>query len=149
MAQPERFKPQKEEIGGKNIVFFDGVCGLCHGLVRFVLREDSDLKFLFSPLQGETFKLLADRHPETVRTDSVLVLRRSADGDDFLARSEAALFILGELPRYRFLSRIGSFCPAMLRNLFYRAIAAIRYKIWGRSLVCSIPSSEEAIRFLP
>ncbi len=35
-------------------IFFDGHCGLCHGFVRFVLREDqSDQPFSFAPLQGE------------------------------------------------------------------------------------------------
>jgi predicted DCC family thiol-disulfide oxidoreductase YuxK len=35
-------------------VFYDGHCGLCHGLVRFLLaRDPAGSKFDFAPLQGD------------------------------------------------------------------------------------------------
>ena len=37
-------------------IFYDGACGLCHRVVRFVLAEDHGGKFMFSPLQGAAFR---------------------------------------------------------------------------------------------
>src|SRR5689334_16223720 len=35
-----------------NVLFFDGMCGLCNFWVDFVLREDHQRRIRFSPLQG-------------------------------------------------------------------------------------------------
>ena len=37
-----------------NVVFFDGVCGLCNRFVDFVLSRDRRAAIRFAPLQGET-----------------------------------------------------------------------------------------------
>ena len=34
------------------IVLYDGVCGLCNRLVRFIIRRDSNAIFRFASLQG-------------------------------------------------------------------------------------------------
>jgi predicted DCC family thiol-disulfide oxidoreductase YuxK len=149
MVLSEELRPEKSGRESRSIVFFDGVCGLCNRFVRFVLHEDRNRKFLFSPIQGQTFKSLASRHPGTGRTDSVFVLRHSLEGEDLLAQSDATLFILSELPKYRLLSRIGFVCPVAIRNAVYKLIATFRYKLWGRTLICQIPTPEEALRFLP
>ena len=144
-----RFTLKKTEANGQSIVFFDGVCSLCDYTIRFMLHEDRDRRFLFSPIQGETFKTLAQLHPETVGTDSIFVLRSSSTGADILTRSEAMLYILSKLPRFRWLSRIGTIFPSVIRNFFYRLIATTRRKIWGRTTSCRILTYEEAARFLP
>jgi predicted DCC family thiol-disulfide oxidoreductase YuxK len=136
-------------MGEKSIVFFDGVCGLCNKTVDFLLREDQAGIFLFSPLQGETFRRLAPHYAETVRADSILVLRRGSGDEIMLQRSTAFLFILENLPKYRWLARIGKTCPAQLRDAIYRLVAATRYRIWGKSDACRLPSEEERARFLP
>ena len=38
------------------VLFFDGVCGLCHGFVQFVLKADTHKIFLFSFLQSDYAK---------------------------------------------------------------------------------------------
>lgn len=40
------------------ILFFDGVCGLCNRFVDFMLRADSQHRFRYSPLQGDTARRL-------------------------------------------------------------------------------------------
>ena len=134
---------------GQTIIFFDGVCGLCNRTVDFVLREDRDRNFLFSPLQGETFQRIGRDHPETLGTDSIFVLRPDSGHVELLERSDAFLYILDKLPRFRWLARLGYLCPAPIRNLLYRLIAATRYRIWGRRDSCRLPSFEERARFLP
>ena len=36
----------------KNVIYYDGECGLCHLAVKFILRVDSKSKFYFSPLSN-------------------------------------------------------------------------------------------------
>ena len=131
------------------IIFFDGVCGLCNRAVDFVLREDRGGNFLFSPLQGETFQRIVRNHSEALKVDSILVLRRIPQGEELLWRSEAILFILEKLPRFRWLARLGHLCPAAIRNLLYRLIAATRYPVWGQRDSCRLPTPEEKMKFLP
>jgi predicted DCC family thiol-disulfide oxidoreductase YuxK len=133
----------------RTIIFFDGLCGLCNRTVDFVLSEDREQKFLFSPLQGETFQRIARDHPETRQVDSIFVLRRTPEGEELLQRSDAFLYILEKLPRFGWLARLGYICPAPIRNFLYRLIAATRYGIWGRRDLCRLPTSEEKKRFLP
>jgi predicted DCC family thiol-disulfide oxidoreductase YuxK len=133
----------------QTIIFFDGVCGLCNRTVDFVLSEDRERNFLFSPLQGETFKRIGRDHPETLGVDSIFVLRPDSEREELLQRSDAFLYILDKLPRFRWLARLGYLCPAPIRNFLYRLIAATRYRIWGRRDSCRLPTFEERTRFLP
>jgi predicted DCC family thiol-disulfide oxidoreductase YuxK len=133
----------------QNIIFFDGVCGLCNGTVDFVLREDRARIFLYSPLQGETFRKIAPEYPETIDANSLFVLRRDLEKHTLLKRSEAILYILDHIPRYRWLGRGGRIFPVPIRDAIYRLIAATRYQIWGKRDSCRLPTSEESARFLP
>ena len=133
----------------QNIIFFDGVCGLCSRMVDFVLREDQERFFLYSPLQGETFRSIKRDHPETLTTDSIFVLRRGPAKDVLLQKSDALIYIVDNLPKYRWLAVIGRILPELLRDAAYRAIAATRYRIWGKRDSCRLPNAEERSRFLP
>jgi predicted DCC family thiol-disulfide oxidoreductase YuxK len=133
----------------QDIIFFDGVCGLCNRTIDFVLREDHEHVFLYSPLQGETFRKIAQDRPETVKADSIYVLRRDAERDVLLQKSQALLYILDNLPRYHWLARIGRVLPAQMRDAVYRVIAATRYRVWGKRDSCRLPTPEERARFLP
>jgi len=131
------------------ILFFDGVCGLCNRVVDFVLREDRDQKFLFAPLQGETFKALVKDHPEASAVDSAFVLCYTAQGEQLLMRSDAMFYILGQLPQFRWIARIGHFIPLPIRDAVYRLIASTRYRVWGKRDSCRLPTPEEKQRFHP
>jgi predicted DCC family thiol-disulfide oxidoreductase YuxK len=133
----------------QTIVFFDGACGLCNKTVDFVLRHDRKRRFLFAPLQGETFRQIVRVHPETLYVDSIFVLRRAPDKEVLLCESGAFLYILENLPRFRWLAQIGYLFPPLIRNAAYRLIAKTRYRIWGKRDTCRLPSLEERTRFLP
>jgi predicted DCC family thiol-disulfide oxidoreductase YuxK len=133
----------------QSILFFDGVCGLCNRTVDLVLREDRNHIFLFSPLQGETFKSVAQQHPKSVGANSIIVLCKSLSGEKLFMRSNAALYILSKLPRFRWLARIGYLVPVPIRDLFYRVIASARYRIWGKRESCRMPTQAERAKFLP
>jgi predicted DCC family thiol-disulfide oxidoreductase YuxK len=133
----------------QDIIFFDGICGLCSRMVDFVLHEDQEERFLYSPLQGETFRNLNRDRPETLKTDSIFVLRGDAEKEILLQKSDALIYIADNLPRYRWLAAIGRILPAPIRDAAYRVIAATRYRIWGKRDSCRIPTPEERARFLP
>jgi predicted DCC family thiol-disulfide oxidoreductase YuxK len=133
----------------QDIIFFDGVCGLCNRTIDFVLREDRERLFLYSPLQGETFRSIKQDYPETLNTDSIFVLRRSPEKETLLQKSDALIYIVDRLPSYRWLAAIGRMLPAPIRDSVYRLIAATRYRIWGKRDSCRLPTAEERARFLP
>jgi predicted DCC family thiol-disulfide oxidoreductase YuxK len=134
---------------GPATVFYDGVCGLCHRFVRFLLAEDrTGTSFRYAPLQGETF-LAA--YPPDVRLgfpDSVVV----ADPErGTLLRSRASLAALerrGGL--WRALAIAASLVPAFARDAIYDAVASVRKKVFRKpDATCPIVPAYLARRFDP
>lgn len=128
-----------------NILYFDGVCGLCNRSVDFVLNRDREQQFLFAPLQGETAaenlsaEQLADLNSLVLETPSGLY-RRSAAVVRILWKLGGLWAVLGALLWI---------IPLPLRNLGYRAVAAVRYSLFGKKESCRVPTPEERERFLP
>lgn len=51
----------------RDLIFYDGTCGLCRGWLRFLLRGDRDgTRFRYAPLQGKTWlaRVAAERRDE-------------------------------------------------------------------------------------
>ncbi|OUS00180.1 hypothetical protein A9Q84_03075 [Halobacteriovorax marinus] len=128
----------------KPIIFFDGVCGLCNSFVNFILDIDKKETFLFSPLQGELSKELI-REEKRVSLDSVVVW----DGERLRTHSDAVLYIFSNLDSYWKFLIVFRIIPSFLRDLAYKFIASIRYKVFGKSETCRFPSPSEKKRFLP
>ena len=128
------------------VLLYDGSCGLCHRSVRFILRHERDHDLQFAPLQGETAEKLREHFAGIPRELSSVVL--VAD-DRVRLRSKAFLYTARHLRapwRWAYAVR---WLPAFLLDLGYRAIAAIRYRVWGRADTCDLPSPEHRARFLP
>jgi predicted DCC family thiol-disulfide oxidoreductase YuxK len=129
-------------------IFYDGHCGLCHGLVRFVLSEDQSAHpFSFAPLQGEEIKRAM---AETVRAklpDSVVVVE---ENKNVLTRSAAVIYVLKRLGGLWFLcATLLSFVPRALRDTTYDAIAAVRKRIFGTTDdICPLVPRPLRARFL-
>ena len=125
----------KESI---KIVYFDGHCVLCNGLVDFLLKKNSDLKF--ASLQGATAKqrlatgLYSQLNTIVYECDSV-----------FYVQSEAVLRLLSLV-----YSQVLVFLwvPKFLRDGVYRLVAANRYALFGRNEMCRIPTALERNRIL-
>lgn len=140
--------PGKEPVyrDTRPILLFDGICNLCNGLVKFILKRDKRAAFRFAPLQSESgraylevFGLDPDAFPSVVLIE----------GDRCRLRSEAALrigFLLGWPYKalYAFI-----LVPGFLRDLAYEAVARNRYRLLGKRDTCMIPTPEIRSRFLP
>lgn len=131
--------------GEAPVVLFDGVCNLCNGAVGFILRNEAQTGFQFASLQSDEGRRLLQEHglPEDALDTIILV----EDGRAY-ARSTAALRIARRLRApwkwlYAFL-----ILPAPLRDLVYRFIAKNRYRWFGQSESCMIPTPELRARFL-
>jgi predicted DCC family thiol-disulfide oxidoreductase YuxK len=126
-------------------VFFDGHCGLCNSSVDWILKHDKDHVFRFSPLQGETAgNLFAGVTEEELYRSFWL-----KDADGLHRRSTAILRVCRSL-RWPIRWLYGLIVvPLPMRDWVYNLIAKNRYRIWGRSETCRIPSQEERAFFLP
>jgi len=127
-------------------VLYDGVCGLCHRTVVWLLSKDRERRLWFAPLQGETAARLRALHPEIPGDlDSVVLV---AAGRVHL-RSKAFLHGARYLgPPWRWASWL-SWLPAPVLDPVYRSIARVRYRVWGRFETCRRPSGADKSRLLP
>jgi predicted DCC family thiol-disulfide oxidoreductase YuxK len=128
------------------LVLFDGECGFCDASVQWLLDHDPEGRICFSPLQGETAAAIRARGGWPEGLDSIVYVE---DGERLSWRSTAAVRIARALPwPWRVLAGFW-LVPWPLRDLGYRMVAAVRYRIWGRRDACRLPAPEEAARFLP
>jgi predicted DCC family thiol-disulfide oxidoreductase YuxK len=130
-----------------NIVFYDGVCGLCDRTVRFLLKRDKTQRFKFAPLQGETAKRRADL-PADLKSIAFVTDHGTAKVQLYF-RSEAVLQILDQLGGFWRVVSWLRIIPRPLRDAIYIAIAQRRYRWFGRFDTCRIPPPEIRARFLP
>jgi predicted DCC family thiol-disulfide oxidoreductase YuxK len=136
------------ETNRKDIIFYDGTCGLCHWFVKFVLRHDTQGVFQFAPLQGETFAKLVSGDERAELPDSVVVL---TGGDRLLNKSQAARYVAQQLGlKGRRAGFIGIF-PRWVADFGYDVIARTRYRLFGRNEgeMCPVVPANLRTRFLP
>ena len=129
----------------KEILLFDGFCNVCHGAVRFILRRERISALHFAPLQSETGKTLLRKYgyPEDYLDGLVLIENQRAHD-----QSSACLQVAKKLVFPWNLLFIFLVIPKPVRDLFYRIIASMRYRWFGKKDTCSIPQCEDISRFL-
>ena len=77
------------------IILFDGVCALCQSSIRYILRNDKEKKFTFTPIQGEFAKNILKQN-EINALKSIILF----DGKKVYYKSNAVLkicLILGRM----------------------------------------------------
>ncbi len=143
-----------------NVVFFDGVCGLCNLFVDFILSRDRRRTIFFSPLQGETARrcgAVAEETPATLTAAPIAAASRpmfdtfvwrDASGRHFI-RSAAAIRVLRQLGGFwSLIAALMWLIPLPLRDIGYRLVAANRYRLFGRKETCRLPTPAERAQFL-
>lgn len=130
----------------KIIILFDGVCNLCNGFVRFVIKRDKDDVFRYAALQSEIGqKLISERNIDMAKIDSVLLIEPQVA---YYIKSDAALQIGKRLKGYRTISSVLNLINSDLRNIVYDFIARNRYKWHGKKDQCMVPTPELRDKFL-
>jgi len=127
------------------MILYDGVCGLCHRTVQFLIRRDRK-RLRYAPLQGETARALRALYPDIPDTlESVVLIDR---GRVYL-RSKAFLYACNYLIFPWKLGYYGRWLPAFALDIFYNWIARIRYRVWGQLETCTVPTADDSSRLLP
>jgi predicted DCC family thiol-disulfide oxidoreductase YuxK len=138
--------------GGSNpIVLYDGVCGLCNRLVRFVLKIDRNDVFRFASLQSKLAEQILVRH--RLRSESLetvyVVLDYGLAEERLLSRLQAVVYVLQQMSRpLVYVSVILRVLPAPIQKFLYGLIARNRYRVFGRHETCPLPDSATRSKFL-
>lgn len=139
------------------VVLFDGVCNLCDRTIQFIVDHERSASLRFASLQSDIAHDLIEKafgSDEAKRLlggiregrgpDSVVLV----DGDRGYTHSTAALRIARHLRApYRWLGAF-AIVPRPIRDVVYRWIARNRYRWFGKSETCRVPTPELRARFL-
>jgi len=126
------------------IIFFDGVCALCNGSVKFVIKRDKNNVFKYAPLQGKTANNKLNSLFDLKYPSSIVLL----DGEKIYTKTDATIRIAKELPAPWSGLALFWIIPRPIRNGVYELISKYRYKWFGKYDVCTIPSTEDRDLFL-
>ena len=132
------------------VLLYDGVCGLCNGLVRFLIRRDRGDRLRYAPLQSRFARELLERHgrdPDELNT-VILALDQGTPDEVLVDRARAILTVMRWIGWPWKALLVFWPLPDFLLNFGYRIIARARYRLFGRHESCPIPSPEERERFL-
>lgn len=126
-------------------IVFDGVCLLCNGWVKFLLRHDRRGRYRFAAMQGQAGRALLQQHGLDPDDPLSFLL---VDTTGAWTDSDAIVRVLAGLGGLWRLSRVLRLIPRRVRDLGYRLIARNRYRWFGRSDHCMLPTPEQHARFL-
>ena len=135
---------------GTHLVLYDGVCGLCDHLVQFLLDRDHRAVFSYASLQSGIGKAVVahfGRNPDEL-TSFYVVVNYRAHHARMLDRSNAALFVAGELGWPWKAAGVMRVLPKAMRDRAYDVVARTRYRLFGRFEQCRIPPPEFRRRFI-
>jgi predicted DCC family thiol-disulfide oxidoreductase YuxK len=127
------------------ILLFDGVCNFCNWSVQFVIDRDRSGEFRFASLQSEVGRALLQQHGLGDLPLSTMVL--IDEGKAYLD-SEGVLRTARRLGGALALLAPFLAVPRALRDPLYRAFARNRYRLFGTSDRCLLPTPELRSRFL-
>jgi predicted DCC family thiol-disulfide oxidoreductase YuxK len=131
-------------------VLYDGVCGLCNGLNQFLLKRDTQDRLRFASLQSSFSNVVLKRHgANSADLDTVyVVLHHGQPSERLLARSDAILYLVGQLGGIWRLGKVGRLMPKLLRDAMYNLVATNRYRLFGKHESCVMPDPRHRDKFL-
>jgi len=136
--------------GGRHLLLYDGVCGLCDHLVQFVLARDPQGTFDFAPLQSATGRAAVAREggdPNALTSFYVVRDYRTPQARS-LVKGRAALFVGHALGwPWRAVALFGVL-PTAILDFGYDLVARYRYRVFGRFDQCMLPRPEQRRRFV-
>lgn len=122
------------------LLFYDGECAFCNRWVNKVREVDTTHRMRYGTKQGLTFKQVAQTHPELANVESVVLVKRRADGsEEFLVRSAAIREVIAGLPRFRAFEIALNIFPTAISDLGYRIFSKLRAPLFGKWHHCRAP----------
>ncbi len=133
-------------VGIENpVILFDGICNLCSGIVKFIIRRDRHEKFRFAALQSDRGLTIIKRYnirPQTMTTFIFI------QGDTWFVKSTAALQVFRAMGGIWKMLYIFILIPRPIRDFLYDIVAKTRYTLFGTRDSCMVPDSKVRSRFL-
>jgi len=127
------------------LILFDGVCNFCNRSVNFVIDHDPHKRFRFVPLQSELgVTVLRQFRMPPGDIDTMILI----DDGRAYARSSAALRIACQLGGWWSLFAILFAVPPLLRDAAYNVLAGNRYRWFGKTDTCRVPTADVRDRFV-
>jgi predicted DCC family thiol-disulfide oxidoreductase YuxK len=143
-----------EQLGGRALMLYDGLCGLCNGAVRWATQRDHADRFRFAPQQSALAAAILSRHgidqEAMLESNSVyLVLDAGSPRERLLTQSDVTVNMLLQLGGpWRILGYSLRAVPSALRNAAYRLFARNRYRLTSRFEVCPLPAAADRMKFI-
>lgn len=127
------------------VLLFDGVCNFCNSTVQFILQREKEPKLRFAPLQSQVAAdILASVKAKPADLNTVILI----EGSRCYHRSTAALRVTRYLRFPWPLLYAFILVPRFLRDMAYDFVARNRYRWFGKSETCQIPTPALRARFL-
>jgi predicted DCC family thiol-disulfide oxidoreductase YuxK len=127
------------------VILFDGVCNLCSGAVRFVIKHDPKKQFRFASLQSrfgedvlEHFGLPLDQFNSFILLENGKIYTRSTGALRVAKRLKGSYSLL-----FAFV-----IVPGFIRDAIYNLISRKRYKWFGKKEECWVPTPELSNLFI-
>lgn len=127
------------------ILYFDGICNLCNGLVQFVIRQNKKGTIRFASLQSEKGRYRLETLGLDPEKLSTVVYEKNGR---VRIKTDAVLALLWDIGGIWKLCVLGRAVPPFIRNFLYDHIAGKRYAWFGKRDTCMIPTPELKERFL-
>jgi predicted DCC family thiol-disulfide oxidoreductase YuxK len=141
---------ERNAIEGRALLLYDGVCALCNGVVKFLMKRDRGDRFRFAPLQSDLGREVLTRfNIDTFPDGVVLITGALTSAERIYRRSDAVQESLQQLGGpWRQMGKALNMLPRFLREWGYGVIARYRYRLFGRYNACPVPSPEQRSRLL-
>jgi predicted DCC family thiol-disulfide oxidoreductase YuxK len=133
------------------VLLYDGECGLCNAVVRFILRHDREGKVHFAPLQSTPAQeyLRSKGLPEDDFDSLVFVPDwKERDKQGYLLRTTGALAAFASMGGpWAAVSRLSAI-PIWIRDPVYKLISKTRYTVFGEYVPRPLENPDWEKRFL-
>ncbi len=129
------------------VLFYDGGCGLCHRVVKFVLKHDHLGYFHFAPMNGTYYIERFNEEERKELMEKVVLL--FPDGK-MLTGTDAILHIFEKLDApWTIFAPAMKLVPRMLRDAAYNTVSHLRKKMFAKPpMVCPTMDPDEEKRFI-
>lgn len=142
---PDASAPQADADGPHPVIVFDGVCVLCNGWVRFLLRHDRAGRYRYAAMQSAAGRRLLAAHGLDPQDPASFLL---LEGDQAWTDSDAIRRVLTGLGGVWRAAHLLRLLPRPWRDGGYRVLARNRYRWFGRHERCTVPPAHVRDRFL-
>jgi predicted DCC family thiol-disulfide oxidoreductase YuxK len=138
-------------IEGRALLLYDGVCALCNGVVKLLLRHDKLDKLRYAPMQSALGCEILARFGEHSFPDGVVLITdvlRSTERRYRRSDAVAAALQLLDTTPWGLLGKALALVPRRLREWGYGVVARLRYRVFGRYTGCPVPLPNQRSRLL-